>query len=227
MATRLGEPVRISKCGRCSVRFSTPGAGSPPWNCPHCDKRIARDALRVRAERRLRCPVCLASIAHRGPCAVTCGRSCAMRLHRARRRIRVASSAPLLCPVCGLPPTAWVGAGAALRDRGCRRAGVCLRAVLDVDRGEDDGAGRGVTVALMATRYPSIHCPNRPRRAALCLPGCLVGTTFPRPAGSGGPGPAGCGCSSLSAGFASHEKDDAWRLLIVARRDRTTPSDRS
>ena len=104
MATRLGEPVRISKCGRCSVRFSTPGAGSPPWNCPHCDKRIARDALRVRAERRLRCPVCLASIAHRGPCAVTCGRSCAMRLHRARRRIRVASSAPLLCPVCGPPP---------------------------------------------------------------------------------------------------------------------------
>ena len=154
MATRLGEPVRISKCGRCSVRFSTPGAGSPPWNCPHCDKRIARDALRVRAERRLRCPVCLASIAHRGPCAVTCGRSCAMRLHRARRRIRVASSAPLLCPVCGPPPAAWVGAGAALRDRGCRRAGVCLRAVLDVDRGEDDGAGRGVTVALMATRYP-------------------------------------------------------------------------
>ena len=37
----------------------------------------------VRAERRLRRPVCLASIAHRGPCAVTCGRSCASRAARA------------------------------------------------------------------------------------------------------------------------------------------------
>ena len=63
----------------------------------------------VRAERRLRCPVCLASIAHRGPCAVTCGRSCAMRLHRARRRIRLASSAPLLCPVSGSPPRPGLG----------------------------------------------------------------------------------------------------------------------